>query len=67
MVLALGASLALHGGAHTLITGIARFGRGQCLEIGAPLSYVIGVVAIGIGALALYAAAVTVLQSRHED
>jgi hypothetical protein len=59
MMLALASSLLLHGGAYTLVSGIARFGRTQCLEVGPPLSYGIGALAIGIGTLALYAAVIT--------
>jgi hypothetical protein len=36
MVLALFASIAVGGGVYTLTTGIARFGRSGCLQVGAP-------------------------------
>lgn len=36
MVLALFAALAVGGGVYTLATGIARYGRSGCLEVGAP-------------------------------
>ena len=60
MVLALFAALAVGGGLYTLATGIARYGRSGCLEVGAPWSYALGTFALAVGAVALYAAAMTV-------
>jgi hypothetical protein len=57
LVLALFAVLAAGGGAHTLATGVARYGKSGCLQLGAPWSYGAGVISILVGGLALWAAA----------
>jgi hypothetical protein len=59
LVLGLFAVLAAGGGAHTLATGVARFGKSGCLQVGAPWSYGAGVISILVGGLALWAAAAT--------
>ena len=56
-ILATFSFFAVHGGAYTLGTGIARLGQSGCLEVGPPWSYVLGGFAILVGAIALYAAA----------
>lgn len=66
LVLALFAALAVGGGAHAFATGVARFGKSGCLDIGAPWSYVAGTFAILVGALAAYAAAAVGLR-RESD
>jgi hypothetical protein len=67
MVLALFAALAVGGGIYTLATGVARFRRSGCLEVGTPWSYGFGVMAIFVGALALFTAVMTVAGRAERD
>jgi uncharacterized membrane protein HdeD (DUF308 family) len=64
LALALFAVLAAGGGVHAVATGIARFGRSGCLQVGAPWSYASGVASILVGGIALWAA--TSVAARHE-
>ena len=57
LLLALFAALATGSGAHTVATGVARFGKSGCLQLGAPWSYGAGVISILVGGVALLAAA----------
>jgi hypothetical protein len=66
LVLALFAALAVGGGVHAFATGVARFGKSGCLDVGAPWSYAAGTFAILVGALAAYAAAAVGLR-RESD
>jgi len=62
LVLALFAALAGGSGAHTLATGVARFGKSGCNHLGTPWSYGIGVISILVGGIALWAAVTTAMQ-----
>ena len=57
LTLALFASLAAGGGVHAVATGIARFGKSGCLQVGAPWSYAFGLISILVGGIALWGAA----------
>lgn len=67
LVLSLFAAVALTGAAYTFATGVARFGKSGCLDVGAPLSYGAGAIAIVVGAIALTAAATVVAGRRDSD
>lgn len=64
MVLALVAALALGSGVHTLTTGVARWGKSGCLDVGAPWSYGAGAFTLAVGALAAFAAVAVALRGR---
>lgn len=67
LVLAAFAVFAINGGAYTLWTGVARYGRSGCLHVEAPLSYGIGALACLVGAVALLAAVTMLLRGGHSD
>jgi uncharacterized membrane protein HdeD (DUF308 family) len=56
-VLTLFAAIAIGAGVYAFATGVARFGRSGCLDVGAPWSYGAGAFSIAVGAVALFAAA----------
>jgi hypothetical protein len=67
LVLALFSSLALGAGTYILATGVARYGKSGCLEVGAPWSYGAAAFSILVGAVALYAAAMILFGRREAD
>lgn len=67
LVLALIAAFALGGGINTFATGVARWGKSGCLDVGAPWSYIAATFALAVGALAGFAAAAVALRREASD